>query len=478
MGTVYLATHPRLPRQDAVKILSDERQRDQAFRALFLREAELVARLQHPNLVAVRDRGEDNGRLWIAMQYVDGVDLGVLIRQGPTVLPPDRVVHIVTEAACGLDAVHAAGMLHRDVKPTNILISTRPGEPDRALITDFGVARSISDTTTVHGDGGMRGTVAYAAPESIRGESVDHRADVYALGCTLFHALTGSAPFVRDSAGAVMHAHLYEPPPRPSERNPLVPRAFDAVIATALAKKPGDRYVGCGELAAAARAALTDTGVRPSTVRKLLGRRLVRLGLGVALVLALVVGVTVFAVTGRGRPEASAVHTRPPVTGTTMSAEWGGYAFVVQAFPDLLPPTPGDGGYRNVTSCTAYDAKAGEVVSFDNQGQVAQLNCLGDLDPVYGVTATCNRDRSPMKVGVSLGNPEGDQDWSRGSSSGHLFWGKAVFPAFGSFVDGKAVGFLDVYFNDASRNFCMLTVSGLDVSGTQLRDTWWADAPL
>jgi serine/threonine protein kinase len=258
MGAVYLVQHPRLPRKDALKVLADSHHDDPEFRARFLREAEIAARLQHPNLVAVRDRGEFDGRLWLTMQYVDGVDGAQLIRRGPQALPPQRAVYLIGEAARGLDEIHRAGLLHRDVKPANILIAEQPGEPDRVLVTDFGIARPADDSTTLGDPGGLTASLAYAAPEQIRGEVLDQRADVYALGCTLFHLLTGSVPFQRDTPGAVMFAHLNEPPPRPAQIDARLPAGFDEVIATALAKDPARRYPSCGALAEAAHRALTD----------------------------------------------------------------------------------------------------------------------------------------------------------------------------------------------------------------------------
>ncbi|WP_169815476.1 serine/threonine-protein kinase, partial [Nocardia yamanashiensis] len=255
MGTVYLARHPRLPRRDALKILAEEHTADPAFRARFLREAENAARVRHPNVVAIRDRGEHAGRLWLTMQYVEGPDLAEIIRRAPGMLPIERVLRILTEAAHGLDAIHRAGLLHRDVKPANILVEERSGLGDRVLVTDFGIARPAGETAT-HTEG-FAATLAYAAPERIRGESGDHRADVYALGCVLYEMLTGFLPFPRDTPAAVVFAHLNDPPPKPSTFG--APPGFDDVIATALAKDPADRFASGGALATAARTAADTT---------------------------------------------------------------------------------------------------------------------------------------------------------------------------------------------------------------------------
>ncbi|WP_278262759.1 serine/threonine protein kinase [Nocardia sp. AG03] len=253
MGTVYAARHPRLPRWDALKVLSDTHSASAEFRARFVREAELAARIDHPNVVAVHDRGIDDGALWIAMQYVAGTDAATILRRG--VPDPRLALHIVTEAAAGLDAAHRAGLLHRDVKPANLMLESRAGEPDRVLVADFGIAKSGTDGTALTEAGAFLATLAYAAPELIRLDTVDHRADVYSLGCTLHELLTGRKPFPREVPAAVIEAHLTAPPPRPTEFTPHLPPAIDAVIARAMAKNPDERYASCGALAAAAAAA-------------------------------------------------------------------------------------------------------------------------------------------------------------------------------------------------------------------------------
>ncbi|KAF0845787.1 serine/threonine-protein kinase [Nocardia caishijiensis] len=261
MGTVYAARHPRLPRSDALKVLSDAHSASAEFRARFVREAELAARIDHPNVVAVHDRGIDQGALWIAMQYVAGTDAASVLRDG--VPDPRLTLHIVAGAAAGLDAAHRAGLLHRDVKPANLMLESRVGEPERVLVADFGIAKSGTDGTALTESGVFLATLAYAAPELIRLDAVDHRADQYSLGCTLYELLTGRKPFPRETPAAVINAHLTAPPPRPTELNPHLPPAVDAVIARALAKNPDDRYASCGALAAATAAAF-GTPVPPT----------------------------------------------------------------------------------------------------------------------------------------------------------------------------------------------------------------------
>ncbi|MFI9405826.1 bifunctional serine/threonine-protein kinase/ABC transporter substrate-binding protein [Nocardia sp. NPDC052316] len=253
MGSVYLARHPRLPRRIALKLLSTELHTNDEMRARFEREAELVARLDHPNIVAVYDRGVDDGVRWISMQYVDGIDAGAL---DPRTLEPQRAVDIVAETAKALDYAHAVGVLHRDVKPANILLA-RPtaGQGERVLLTDFGIARLRDDAHQLTRTGMFAATLAYASPEQLSAGTVDHRADQYALACTLFWLLSGTAPFAADNPAAIIAGHLHQPPP--PIRNPDLPPAMDAVLAKALAKRPAERFDSCSELAAAARRALT-----------------------------------------------------------------------------------------------------------------------------------------------------------------------------------------------------------------------------
>ncbi|WP_280434662.1 serine/threonine-protein kinase [Nocardia carnea] len=271
MGVVYLADHPRLPRQDVLKLLPAHHLDDPQFRGRFDREADLAARLKHPNIVTVHDRGVADGQPWIAMEYVPGTDAAALV--GAADLGPRRAARIIDDAARGLDHAHRNGMLHRDVKPGNILVTPDPDREfgERALLTDFGIARLALEGTDLTRTGEVIATVAYAAPEQFTGGPVDHRADVYALGCTLFVLLTGEKPFAMDSAAAVISAHLHTPPPPASGRVPTLPPAIDAVLSRALAKDPAQRYDSCRAFSEAAIQALetvaghrTGTGAAPS----------------------------------------------------------------------------------------------------------------------------------------------------------------------------------------------------------------------
>ncbi len=252
MGVVYEATQLTLGRRVAVKVISPQLAHDDEFRERFTREALVAGSVHHPNIVDVYDYGEQDEVLYLVMRYVDGTDLRTLMRGGVR-LEPARAVAITGQVAAALDAAHGAGLIHRDVTPSNILLSG-DGAREQAALTDFGLVKHL-DTAGATRTGGWLGTLAFVAPEALRDDAVDGRADVYALGCVLYRMLTGTAPFNRESDAATITAHLHDPAPRPS-RAGGVPPALDDVIARALAKDPDDRYPTAGALAADARAAL------------------------------------------------------------------------------------------------------------------------------------------------------------------------------------------------------------------------------
>lgn len=251
MGEVYLVEHPRLPRREALKVLSADFTANEEFRQRFLREAELAAALWHPNLVTIHDRGEAEGRLWISMDYVDGSDAANLIRRRyPAGMPLDQVVAIVAAVASALDSIHSAGMLHRDVKPANILCSEPASGARRIALADFGIARQINDSGGLTATNMTIGTVSYAAPEQLMGKRCDGRADQYALAASAFHLLTGAAPFTDSNPAVVISQHLNAPPPRLSAIRPDLLR-LDATFAKALAKDPAQRFASCSDFAEA-----------------------------------------------------------------------------------------------------------------------------------------------------------------------------------------------------------------------------------
>jgi len=264
MGVIYRATELRLGRPVALKLISADGASDPAIRERFEREARLTASIDHPNVIPVYGAGEEDGHLYLVMRYVPGTDLHALLRREGR-LAPGRAAAIVAQIGGALDAAHAAGLVHRDVKPANVLIAG-----SHVYLSDFGITRvQDAETTRITESGGWVGTVDFMAPEHLRGESVDARADVYALGCVLYTALTGAPPFRRPTVPATITAHLHEAPPHPSA-TPDVPAAFDAVVARALAKDPQARYASAGDLgrAAIAAAAGEPAGVTRGSVAR------------------------------------------------------------------------------------------------------------------------------------------------------------------------------------------------------------------
>lgn len=251
MGEVYLVHHPRLPRQEALKILPAEVSADPQFRARFTREADIAATLWHPHIVSVHDRGEDDGQLWITMDYVEGKDAAQLLRDRyPHGMPPAEVFEIVSAIAEALDHAHERYLLHRDVKPANILLTDARQDDRRILLADFGIARDTFATNGLTATNVTVGSVAYAAPEQLTGQSLDGRADQYALAATAFHLLTGTVPFPNTNPAVVIGNHLSSPPPRlASIRADL--GDIDDVLGKAMAKEPHQRFDTCRAFATA-----------------------------------------------------------------------------------------------------------------------------------------------------------------------------------------------------------------------------------
>ena len=278
-SVVYRAEHVRLGRPAALKLLTAALG-EADFRERFLRESKLAASLDHPGIVPVYDAGEEDGLLYIAMACVEGSDLKtLLVREGK--LPPRRALRIVGQIAAALDTAHARGLVHRDVKPANVLV----GPDDRAYLSDFGVVKELASNGTTR-TGGFVGTIEYSAPEQIEGGEVDARTDVYALACVLYECLVGTSPFHRSSDVATLNAHLHASPPKLTKAAPDLPDGLEPVLAKALSKSPLDRYATCGEFVAEARAATAERRVSR-------GRLLVSLAL---LVLAAVLGAAAAAV--------------------------------------------------------------------------------------------------------------------------------------------------------------------------------------
>ena len=502
MGTVYLAEHPRLPRRDALKVLAADLTEDPQFRARFHREAALAARLEHPHIVSVYDCGIEGDRLWIAMRYVDGIDAAELIRRSPGGVPVERAVGIVDGAARGLDAAHRRNLLHRDVKPANILVGTRDDGSDDVRVADFGIARTLDEAGAGTSTGAAPATLAYAAPEQFDNRPLDHRVDVYALGCTLAHLLTGAPPFAGRSSAATVHAHLFEPPPQVSRLRPGLPPAMDEVIARAMAKDPNRRYGSCGELAAAAVAALRRPATDPASEMgaAVADRRppwlipavvaavvLVVAALGTAVWVTRSAAPLVGVVAGgsaapgtqsTGTPNTGTQSTGSPNTDTNGASldpatttgsptgdsadpasafsAWGPAAYIAEAFPGLLPAEPSGAGYQGLRcgldddegrSLTCPDDAAGYGVSFWCDPQLDRRVYLRDTT---GVTGTR------------------EQTWVRATGTGSVWWTTDAI---------SGTGLLRVEFYEADRYFCVLGVAG-DHGGQDVYDRWWVGAPI
>jgi len=287
MGVVFRAYDLRLKRTVALKLIAPELALDERFHARFARETELAMSLEHPNVVPVYDAGDVDGRFYLAMRLVEGTDLGALLR-AEGALEPARALTICSQVANALDAAHARGLVHRDVKPSNVLLD----QGEHVYLADFGLTRRLDEQGALATEGRSVGTPAYLAPEQIEGGPVDGRADIYSLGCLLYECLAGDAPFSHGSRLAMAWAHLEEEPPSASERNSHLPHAIDSVIHKAMAKSPDERYPTCAALIAAAEQAL---GFRE---RLILRRR--ALLLLAAAALALVAAVLAVALVTRG----------------------------------------------------------------------------------------------------------------------------------------------------------------------------------
>ena len=348
MGVVYLAEHIRLKRKVALKVLPSELAEDQRFRDRFLRESELAASLDDPNVIPIYEAGEHDGVLFIAMRFVDGRDLKALLEQeGP--LEPGRAVEIVGQVANALDAAHSKGLVHRDVKPGNILLAPRTGgsvPTEHVYLTDFGLTKRAASDSGLTGTGVFVGSLNYAAPEQFEGGTLDARTDVYSLGCVLFESLTGVPPFRKEQDAALMHAHLHEPPPPATALRPELPVAVDRVVERAMAKRPEARYPTAGGVADALRDAVggVETPGRPSPPPR--RRPRARLVAAAALTATMTVVAVVALTRGDGEPgpspspSASAVvsgEAPSPGSLVRVDTESGAVNLGVEDLPGLSP---------------------------------------------------------------------------------------------------------------------------------------------
>ena len=262
MSAVYLAEDPNLGRKVALKVMSEELAENESFRTRFVREAQMAANLEHPSIVPVYDAGDADGVLYLAMRVIRGTDLRRAITEdGP--MEAERALPILRQVASALDAAHRAGLVHRDVKPANVLLS-REGDDEHAYLTDFGLTKHVSSKSGLTRTGQFMGTIDYVAPEQIRGNDVDGRTDLYSLGCVTYECLTGEVPFTKDQDVAILFAHLEDERPRVTAHRADLAAAIDEVVARAMARLPEDRYDSCLAFVAAAREALGVAAPRSS----------------------------------------------------------------------------------------------------------------------------------------------------------------------------------------------------------------------
>ena len=256
MSIVYRAENPRLGSTVALKVLAPEIATNDLFRTRFLQESRIAASLSHPNVIPIYDMGSHDDLLYIAMRYVNGHDMRDLMK-AKRPLPPTEVLYLVGQCGRALDYAHRHSLVHRDVKPANLLVEAGVDDedPEHVFLADFGITKHALSRTGLTPTGQFMGTLDYVAPEQIQGKEVGRSADIYSLGCVLYEGLTGQVPFVKEIDAAVLWAHVEEPAPAPSSINAALPARIDAVMARALSKNPGDRYATCHEMVADARTA-------------------------------------------------------------------------------------------------------------------------------------------------------------------------------------------------------------------------------
>ncbi len=404
MSVVYLGEHEWLQRKVALKVLAPQLAEDDRFRERFIRESRLAASLDHPNVIPIYEAGASGGDLFIAMRYVEGSDLRTLL-QGEGALDPARAIAIVRQAAAALDAAHDQGLVHRDVKPGNVLLARARGTEDteHVYLSDFGLTKRSASDSGVTGTGQFVGTLDYAAPEQFQGGTPDARTDVYSLGCVLYECLTGRPPFRSDNDAALMYAHLQEPPPAVTAIEPGLPHEIDRVVATAMAKAPADRYPSAGVLAREASRALgigTEATEGGPEKRSVLRRLLPAIAAGVALVVG-ILAASLFqgdqplpdADGSPTSPFASSSPTVPPTFRTVERA-------LTAEEELLLTYIPGEVGEE----CLPLDR--GEPL----HGERASLVCrTEDLEVLYQLFQT--RDEMDEALQVNVNNkraPDGD----------------------------------------------------------------------
>ena len=347
MGTVYLAEDLALGRKVALKPLSSELSENEAFKERIRLESRLAASIDHANVIPIYEAGQaSDGTLFIAMRYVEGADLKQVLRQEGA-LEPDRAVQLLAQAARGLDAAHARGLIHRDVKPSNVLVATSEGDAEHVYLADFGLTQSASSPEAAKESITLSGSSDYVSPEQIRGTGADRSSDIYALGCMAYECLTGEVPYPRQGEVEVLFAHMNDEPPRASAANPSLPGAVDDVVARAMAKEPGERYGSGAELVDAIRGATTPPQRR-------LGKRAVALLLGLLAVIIAAAVVPAVLLTGGSDGGPATLAPPEPDTSTIETIAGTGQAGF-----------SGDGG--PATEAQFLDAGA---IAFDSDGNL------------------------------------------------------------------------------------------------------------
>jgi len=410
-GVVYAARDPQLPRTVALKLLDFDRAGPDA-RIRFEREAELTAGLEHPDIVTIYERGFEDGILWIAMQYVDGSDASTL-----RAVEPERALQIGARIAAALDFAHAAGVLHRDVKPSNILVApAAPGRPEQVLLVDFGIARLMEESSRLTVTGSITGTAAYVSPEQVAGGEVDHRSDQYSLACTLFVLLTGRPPFPATGPLALMHAHVYTAPISPGDVLAEL-AVLDEVFAKALAKQPEDRYDSCTEFVTAAQSAATAIAAtrtahalpRPPVDRAPTPARRTPSWRPAALVgaTALLAGaaLTGWMLTGAGPFDDNESAATAPATDSAFG--WDPrHRPAAEAFPDLVGDKNADTGWNGTTCTENAPGKQENIVYRDNARISCRVNMSEDGDrlsfDILDRAGSAHADLSPNALFTAL----------------------------------------------------------------------------
>jgi serine/threonine protein kinase, bacterial len=412
MGEVYLAQHPRLPRRDALKVLPAAVSADSEYRQRFNREADIAATLWHPHIVGVHDRGDYQGQIWISMDYVDGTDAARLLRERhPNGMPKDEVVQIVAAVAEALDYAHERGLLHRDVKPANILLANPESGEQRILLADFGIARWANDISGLTETNMTVGTVSYAAPEQLMGAPLDGRADQYALAATAFHLLTGAPPFQNSNPAVVISQHLSASPPAVGARRPEL-SALDPVLAKAMAKDPKDRYERCADFARALGhrldAAPTDdigTTLAPAAAppKRSVARAAVVVPIVLAVLLVAAVAVALMEFRRADRPEPGS--TAQPTTATSPTVTSPTFTPLPPPPEPVQPPTvviganctPAGSTGTTADGSTAYCATlqpSGTTVWSLQQGNISSPTVTTEATD----TPLPTEDESPIRV--------------------------------------------------------------------------------